>query len=385
MSGIGSAEQRTLRLHSRTMRHRPLRHAACPLPALACVALLALLAPLHDAFGGERPAHGELAVPRECLETAPGYALRLENDLFAGLTRDADYTGGVALEWTPAEQRPDALSHRVHTRLDRALGVFRGRCRGQVWQLGLISLTPRRLHIDAVQRNDRPFASLLFVGSTAIWPGAADNVAVQSTLQVGALGLDLVRRTQAALHQVFGGDEPVGYRYQISAGGEPTARYVLARHVLVDERFFGRGSLQLKTTAAAGIGYLTEASAGVSVRFGRIDSPWETFTPEMADYLAAPVPLVAERGTSELYGVIGARLKLRAYNALLQGQFRDSPHELGTDSLQRVLAEVYAGIHWRPSGEWNVSYTLRAHTPELRNHPGRRSMIWGSIEVSQRF
>lgn len=51
-------------------------------------------------------------------------------------------------------------------------------------------------------------------------------------------------------------------------------------------------------------------------------------------------------------------MKARAYNAFLQGQFRDSDHELSANDLNVLLAEVWAG------------YT---HT------------LWDNMELSKRF
>ncbi len=60
------------------------------------------------------------------------------------------------------------------------------------------------------------------------------------------------------------------------------------------------------------------------MRAGRFNSPWWGFAPELTDYMAAPVPTENYRGGRELYVFLGARVKARAYNAFLQGQFRDS-------------------------------------------------------------
>ena len=73
-----------------------------------------------------------------------------------------------------------------------------------------------------------------------------------------------------------------------------------------------------RLTASAGswgsAGYLTEASTALSMRFGRIQSPWWQFEPEPADYTAAPIASAdsTDTGIPELHGFVGVRLKARA-------------------------------------------------------------------------
>lgn len=320
----------------------------------------------------------------ECWGTRKGVSVHVDNDLFAGAPHDSDYTGGFAVSWTPRDQGRRALPQSLHWHLDRLLGLGDGHCRRHALQLGLLSITPGTLRSPVPVLDDRPFASLLLFGSTAVWNGSTDRVALQSTLEIGALGLDLAEDVHAALHHLVGDERPLGYRYQISNGGEPTARYVVARHELLHD-VVGRGeTLQVKTTAALSVGYLTEASLGLSMRWGRIASPWQTFTPEMAGYLPTVAPLPAD-DHRELYFLAGVRMRLRAFNALAQGQLRDSTHVLHSAELERWVGEAFLGAHWRPSPGWELSYTIRANTPELRRDPARRSMVWAGLEMTRRF
>ena len=129
----------------------------------------------------------------------------------------------------------------------------------------------------------------------------------------------------------MGDVEPRGYQNQISEGGELTARYLTGGSTLRSQRLaFGDKFVETKTTWETSVGYLTEASYAVSTRFGAINSPWWTFAPERVDYLAQPTPLAAGSadGRGEFYVWAGAKVRLRAYNAFLQGQFRDSVHTL---------------------------------------------------------
>ena len=58
-----------------------------------------------------------------------------------------------------------------------------------------------------------------------------------------------------------------------------------------------------------------------------MNSPWWAFTPEENTYVQETHPVAPPLPTGapvEVFAFAGARLKLRAYNALLQGQFRHS-------------------------------------------------------------
>jgi len=354
---------------------------------LAAAAPCALAAEAESVPTTISPTTRRTFTPQTCWETTAGMSVTVDNDLFAGGPHDADYTGGMALDWTPSHQNPYAGPQRLHYALDRLIGVAdQGACRRHVWQLGLFALTPATLRSTVPVFDDRPFASLLAVGSTALWKGATEDVAWQSTLQVGALGLDVARAVHAMLHRLVDDEDPQGYQYQISSGGEPTARYVLARHQLLNDRLVRGETMQLKSATALSVGYLTEASMGFAVRWGRISSPWQSFTPEVTDYLPTPNPLaLGGRGHSEFYAFAGARVKLRLYNVLMQGQFRDSVHVLPSSEVERLLAEGWVGLHWRPVDAWEFRYTMHVETPEIRSRSARRTIIWGGVSVSRRF
>jgi hypothetical protein len=122
------------------------------------------------------------------------------------------------------------------------------------------------------------------------------------------------------------------------------------------------------------------------MRIGDIHSPWWNFNPELADYTAAPIAPVAVglSQSSELYAFFGARVKVRAYNALLQGQFRSSDVRVASDDLARLQGEAWLGLasNW---GQWRVSYTLRAASREINRGPAARTLVWGGINFERTF
>jgi hypothetical protein len=102
--------------------------------------------------------------------------------------------------------------------------------------------------------------------------------------------------------------------------------------------------------------------------------------------MAAPIaPTTIPPGEgSEFYGFLGARLKVRAYNVFLQGQFRPSDARISGSNIERVQAEAWAGFasNW---GDWRISYTFRVATKEVSQGPAARTLIWGGINFERAF
>jgi len=215
------------------------------------------------------------------------------------------------------------------------------------------------------------------------------STAYDSSLTVGALGLAAARDVQDVLHDMTGSIRPEGWGHQISDGGEPTARYSIAREALLGQvQDRGATRADVKWTLAASAGTVTEGSLAFNARWGRIASPWWAFTPEQSTYVDNPrpaPPALAAHAPPELFVLAGARVKLRAYNAFLQGQFRHSDLRYSADGLNQVLGEAWAGVEFRTAGGLELRYLARWQSPELRAGVGSRTIVWGSFEVAKSF
>jgi len=367
------------------------------------IALLACCATAHadDGSTGESGKQAQAgcwpttAAANQSSATEPGAlggGIVFDEHVLTDGSRDEDYDGGG--EVTLSGQRGGVIG-RV---LDRALGFIDGlacagqRFEGEQWDIGhafasgLLIFTPQDLAARDIVRGDRPYASLFFasVGRRYISPTA--DVAYDSTFTLGILGLPAAEAVQSALHRLTDSAHPDGWSHQISAGGEPTARYSLARQALLAD--FGAGAWRgdMKWTAAGSAGTVTEGSVALNARWGRIESPWSSFTPEQNMYVeetqpeAPPLPTGAP---AEVFAFAGVRAKLRAYNAFLQGQFRHSDLTYDEGEINQVLGEAWAGIEVRTSPGWSVQYLARWESPELRSGIGSRSFLWGSVEVAR--
>lgn len=310
--------------------------------------------------------------------------VQIDNDLFAGDEKDRDYTGGMSITISGERARDgllslDALLHRI----DDLSAAAKDANVHYARQIGLVAFTPSNTLVAEVQPYDRPYASLLFVSNGRVAVDADDRGAWTSSLTVGVLGLSVSERLHGAVHELVGSESPRGYDHQISAGGEPTARYTLARQKLwiADPS----GHIDVKTTVQGSIGFLTETSASISMRAGRFNSPWWAFAPELTDYMAAPVPSESYRGGRELYVFVGARVKARAYNAFLQGQFRDSDVRYTADEVQPLLAEAWLGVVTQILDQTQLSYALHYQTSELRHGAAARDALWGAVQLTHAF
>lgn len=318
------------------------------------------------------------------LEGVDAVRVQIDNDLFAGDNQDRDYTGGMSITISGDRAREGLLSlDPLLRRLDRLVANGDETNVHYARQIGLLAFTPKDTLVSEVQPDDRPYASLLFVSNGRVTVDADDRGAWTSSLTIGVLGLSLTSDVHGAVHELVGSEKPRGYDHQISAGGEPTARYTLARQKLwiADPS----GHIDVKTTVQGSVGFLTETSASISLRAGRSNSPWWSFAPELTDYMSAPVPSESYRGGRELYVFAGARVKARAYNAFLQGQFRDSEVRYTSAEVQPLLAEAWIGVVTQILDQTQLSYALHYQTAELRDGPASRDALWGAVQLTHSF
>ena len=323
-----------------------------------------------------------------------GYAIQLDNDLFSGAHRDQDYSWGGGV--TYSSPRPGPLLaplHRSRAFLDSWLAPDESARNGwapeqQATQIAILAMTPRTLKSDAPLYKDRPFASLTFVTSSEIRVLENGERARFSSFTFGMLGLHGAEVIHRGIHELVGDERPRGWEHQISAGGEPTARYVEAQQWLLNDSLADRSGLpEVKLTVAGSAGFITEGSVAVSARWGRLQSPWWSFAPELGDYISAPLAPMASISSdnpAEVFAFAGFRLKARAYNALLQGQFRHSDVRVQGDDLAHTQAEAWVGL----ASTWSdlrVTYTLRYASAEMTSEPGRRGLIWAGINFERTF
>lgn len=369
-------------------------------PLMLCALLLyahsesvsALDAPATEGRASCLPLAGPAADASTSEPAGVGAGIVFDEHLLTDGKKDEDYNGGGEVTFSGKSAGP------IGRALDRALGFVddklcsRRRFSAPDWEsayafaTGLLIFTPRDLGAHEVVAGDRPYASLFFLSAGRRYVSSDAAVAYNSSLTVGMLGLAAAETVQSALHHLTGSVQPQGWSHQISAGGEPTARYSTARQALLGE--FGETPWHgdVKWTVAGSAGTVTEGSLALSMRWGRIESPWWSFTPEQNMYVQETQPLLpslAHGAPLEIFAFAGARAKARPYDAFLEGQFRNSDLTYHWGDLNHLLGEAWAGVEMRMPSGWTLQYLARWESPELRSGTGARSFVWGSIQVAK--
>ena len=243
----------------------------------------------------------------------------------------------------------------------------------------MFGFTPEDISLSQTNPNDRPYASLIYFSSTRDQVDFANNVAWKSTLTLGVLGSDLVGKLQREVHSLTQSETPQGWDNQISQGGELTGRYLIARQDYWDDL---SDKYEIKSTLQASVGYLSEVSWGMNLRRGKIHSPWASFNPDLTSYGEKSSSLTQAKNIDEHYVWAGFAIKARAYNAFLQGQFRDSAVTYDQSDLRPILLEAWIGYTFAFKQGYRVSYVLRGHSSEIKQGAADRNLLWGGLVIS---
>ena len=332
----------------------------------------------------------EITAPGEKAPRIGAWSLNVDNDLLTGGGRDQDYTGGLALaitgegtrDWLFGLDRARAGITRL-TGLER-LFVNQNHVTRHSIEFGFTLFTPSDITIAEPIFNDHPYASLFFVANAAQHVVPEKKLSYQSVLTFGFLGLGLADSVQSGIHSVIGSDEPEGWDNQISDGGEPTARYSFSVAKTLIEGGGPGLTTQFSINSEASIGFTTDASVGFGMRWGRLERPWHTFNPHPAEYISIGNPPDASTKTEkrEAYLYAGINLKARLYNAILQGQFRDSEVTYDFDELNPIVAEGWAGFLTELPAGYRFGVFIRARSAEI-DVGEARSPVWGGFVVSR--
>lgn len=318
-----------------------------------------------------------------------GWRFNVDNDLLTGQSTDRDYTGGLAvtLSGKRSQEYPvsidswragiDKLVRFSHLYQSSDYMSFHSQ------QYGMTLFTPDDIESTTPVYDDRPYASLFFMSNTEFSVVPAKDRAYVSILSIGFLGLDLAEYVQKGLHGITDSDVPNGWQYQVSSGGEPTAMLTYG----VQNNIYAASQQQLKLEYEANLGFITDVNAGLSWRWGRINSPWWAFNPYQSKYMQQSTPVFSSSKAEhkdEFYLWAGARLNLRIYNALLQGQFRHSEVTVSSEDMERLVAEYWFGVTREFARKYFASIFLRGHSKEFEG-PNARSAAWVGLVFTRTY
>ena len=315
-------------------------------------------------------------------QSGMGVGVYFDQDMLVpGANDDRDYTMGLGVE-VFQDRGPLYLMGGLFKRLDPLLGLDR-RC-GRVYRsflLGSVTYTPDDIGDPEPIYDDRPYSSLLYLANKQVV--ADDDRALGVELMVGALGLNVANQVQTSLHQwyrdVTGSTEPVnpeGWRYQISDGGEPTARL----RVTDSRRFAGGNNWDLAHSWDLNLGFQTNAGIGLSGRLGQLGSPFWS-TPYDPINRGNFVPVMR---SDELYLWGAARLRAVAYDALLQGQFRESEVTVDYDDMRKLVWDAGVGVTKGWSG-FQLTFSINAKAGDTTLSKAPQEHLWGGLYLSRHF
>ncbi len=328
-----------------------------------------------------------LFLPAASLQAGPqrdrGIGIYFDQDLFFPyVNEDRDYTMGLAFEFFWDKQDGIYPLDGMAGRVGRWMGM--GGADDSVvtsFIIGSVNFTPDDLSNPDPIADDRPYASLLYLGNKRV--RASKTSAVAAEALVGVLGARVARETQFKLHgwyrSLADSNEPVdpqGWDHQISDGGELTMRLRFSNSRLLAE---STGLWDLAATWALSLGYQTNTSLGVSARLGKLNSsfwsiPFDpvnrgSFLPSLSD--------------NEWYVWAAYRARLVAYDALLQGQFRHSDLTFSPDQIERLLHEGAVGVTLA-LGKALMTFSLNAKSAEFKQS-SRREHYWGGVNLTYHF
>ncbi|CAA0122016.1 Uncharacterised protein [BD1-7 clade bacterium] len=312
------------------------------------------------------------------------WSVFVDNDSIAPDNHDRDYSFGFAFSLSSTSKNTLWGTFDIPlTAVDNAfaLHLLNTKVIDYALEFGVIGFTPSDTKTSQPITDDRPYASLLYLTSSHTLLPSSQNDALTSSLTFGLLGIPIVGDIQNAIHTVASGEAIKGWRNQISAGGEPTVRYKLSwQKLLISES----GVFDLKSGFQGSIGYLTEASWDLTLRAGQLRSQWWSFAPEAVDY-GYKHGSISKSTEPEGFVWAGISIKARAYNAFLQGQFRDSEVSYDFNEIRHFIVESWLGYTHVFDDNFQFSYALRYESAELKTSRGDRSQLWGGLVFSHTF
>ena len=313
-----------------------------------------------------------------------GVGIYIDQDLFIPFTNeDRDYTMGVAFEFFWSKKKGLYLMDGLVREAGEWLGIDKSD-KNIVYSvmLGTLAYTPDDLSDTQPIFDDRPYSSLIYLSNKRV--RADDEDALAAEVAIGVLGTGLSRDFQSQFHEWYrdydNSDEPVepmGWDNQISDGGELTLR-VRVSHSRLYPGFSIPGRFDLSSTTGLSLGFQTNASFSGAIRFGSIKSPfWSLpFDPvNRGNFLPS-------KATSEWYFWTALRAHLVGYDALLQGQFRDSVVTYSSDEIERLVYDGAFGFTW---GFSNSQFTFSANTKTSELKHTDRKQTWGSVNYIYHF
>ena len=316
--------------------------------------------------------------------TDRGIGIYIDQDLLVPASNeDRDYTMGTAVEFFWGEEKGLYLFDGLLEEAGEWLGIEKDASDIiYSFMLGTLAFTPDDLGDENPIYDDRPYASLIYLSNKRVRANSSSAVAAE--FLIGVLGTRFAEEWQTRFHTFFRSatedDEPVdplGWPHQISDGGELTLRLRLT-HSRIKPELSNPGNYDVATTWGMSLGYQTNLHIGAALRAGSIKSPFWSLPYDpvnRGNFLPA-------KSKNEWYFWAAFRAHLVAYDALLQGQFRDSTVTFEAGDIERLVYDGAAGL---TLGFGNSQLTFSTNIKSADIKIMDRNQIWGSINYIYHF
>jgi len=296
---------------------------------------------------------------------------------------DRDYTMGFAVEffWTkekglyPLDNLVKKASKWVGIQPDQN-NIFYS------FMLGALAFTPDDLADPSPIYNDRPYSSLIYLSNKRVYTDKKKALAAE--VLIGAIGTSVARDVQTQFHEWYRNlsnesepVEPQGWSHQISDGGELTMRLRLTNSHL-HEQLSIPGQFDIASTMGLSLGFQSNVTASLAMRAGKIKSPFWTlpFDPVNRGNF------IPSNARNEFYLWTAIRAHVVFYDALLQGQFRDSDVEFSSGEIERLVYDGAFGLTWGfKKSQLILSVNAKSADLKLSN----RRQIWGGVNYMFNF
>jgi len=314
-----------------------------------------------------------------------GIGIYVDQDLLVPfLNEDRDYTMGLAIEFFWSKDKGLYPLDGMVRKTGKLLGLdITHPDVVYSFMLGSVNYTPDDLSNPNPIYTDRPYSSLIYLSNKRVM--ADSNNAIAMEVLIGILGTSVAKETQLLLHgwwrSITDSNQPVdprGWSHQISNGGEPTIRIRLSKSHL-QTALSKPGKWDIATSWGLSLGYQTNINAAIAVRAGNINSSfWSLpFDPVNRGNFLPTLP------KNEWYFWAAYRAHLIGYDALLQGQFRDSDVTFSHNQIKRVVHDGAAGLTIGNKRS-QVTFSVNGKSAELKTSAQRRH-FWGNVNFLFHF
>ena len=247
---------------------------------------------------------------------------------------------------------------------------------------GMAVYTPDDLENEFVIQGDRPYASLMYMSNSKL-KAYKKGESTETTLMIGMLGLDVAKEIQKFAHNNLNAsnEDPLGWDNQISDGGELTALYSVKKKILVSSCYAAdKMSSDISYSLSADVGYMVNMAIGLDMRWGYIGTPYylHTTTPvSNYNYYSCYDCRVHDN-----YFFLNFRLRAVAYNAILQGQFRDSKLTIDSQDIENITFETSLGWVYSLGSEWKIAYAVNYKSREFKGSEAE-DHLYGGLYLSK--